>query len=82
MVNYEILLKIIRSSKVKIKILKMLKQEPHYVREISRKLNIFPSATLKHIKFLGENNLITFEKIGKTKYYRLTETGKKLLNSP
>jgi len=59
----------------------MLEEEPYYIREISRKLHIFPSATLKHIKFLEENKLITFEKIGKTKYYKLTKNGEKLLTS-
>lgn len=79
MVSHEILIKIIRDSKVKAKILKMIEEEPHYIREISRELSIFPSATLKHIQFLEQNNIITFEKIGKAKYYTITQIGKKIL---
>lgn len=63
MVSIEILIKNIRTSKSKHRILNVLKKEPCYIREIAKKLNIFPSAILKHIRFL--EGLITCEVMGK-----------------
>lgn len=79
MVSQEVLLKLIRNSKSKLTILKILGNEPHYVREISKKLNMFPSAMLKHLEFLEANKVVNSESVGKKKYFKLTKKGKDLL---
>lgn len=77
----DILIKILKTSKTKKRILDSLLEEPMFIREISRKLNIYPSSILKHLKFLEEKNILESHRIGKQKFYRLTKNGKKLVNS-
>ncbi len=79
MVGKDILLKSIRSSKSKIDIMTLLKIEPHYLRELSKKLDMFPSAILKHLELLENNKLVRSDTLGNKKYYKLTEEGRRLL---
>jgi predicted transcriptional regulator len=60
--------------------LKIIKREPCYLREISKKMDMFPSAVLKHLIFMENNGLITSEIAGKKKYYKLTNKGKEILD--
>lgn len=80
MVSNDVLLKLLQKSNSKFALLKLLEKEPCYVREISTKMEIFPSAIVKHIRFLEDANLIDSEEVENRKYYKLTQFGKKLLN--
>lgn len=81
MVSNDVLLKLLKKSKSKISLLMLLEKEPYYVRELSTKIKIFPSAILKHLKFLEDTKLIASEELGNKKYYKITKIGKSLLNS-
>jgi len=80
MVSRDVLIKLIHNSKSKITILKIIRREPCYVRELSKKMNMFPSAVLKHLGFLENNDLIISETVGRKKYYKITNKGKDLLD--
>lgn len=79
MVSQDILIKFLKDSPTKVTILKILAEEPHYIRELSKKVNIFPSGLLKHIKLLEKEGLIESENLGGKKFYKLTKNGYEIL---
>lgn len=81
MVHQDVLFRFLSQSKTKLKIIRILDENPNYVRELSEKLQIFPSAVLKHLIFLEKKGLVKNETIANKKYYVLTPLGKKMLEA-
>ncbi|MFW6272487.1 MAG: helix-turn-helix domain-containing protein [bacterium] len=62
--------------KVAHKVLIFLEENEEYASIISKKLDITFSHIIKVLKVLHDKGVVTYEKTGRVKIYKLTETGK------
>jgi predicted nucleotidyltransferase len=55
-------------------IIELLRKEPTHLREVSKKLNLIPSTTMRALRRLREENIVDFKKEGRNNKYFLKES--------
>lgn len=78
-INEKILGRIASTTKSKLNILKSLKRNPFYIRELAVKLDLTPRAVLVHLRKFEDFGLVTSFSDGKRKFYIITAKGKRIL---